>query len=230
MRTDSRRIVPFAFGAALALTAFGCSSSSTSPAGTPEDAGAGADGAASSSGGSDGSGSGGNSDAGSSSGSSGSDGSGGSDEGSSDSSSGGTMCGAPVVDGGTCAALTAAGPMVAETCGTGTPPAQTGGTIADGTYVLESATDYACEGGVPSSSDTTQVTFVFSGGCFQWAVAHPGTQGVTSSGEVSTSSTTLTLAEECPMGGTGTTVSYSANATGFTTLASSMNLEVYTKQ
>jgi hypothetical protein len=120
---------------------------------------------------------------------------------------------------------------VDQICATGTPPAPTGGTIADGTYVLTAATDYACEGGPPPGIGSVAV--VITGGCFNDVVTFPvfdgGTESATESSQLSVSGTTFTLNRVCPSPET-TVVSYSATSTEFTTLSSLGVLEVYTKQ
>lgn len=119
---------------------------------------------------------------------------------------------------------------VNQTCATGTPPAQTGGTIADGTYVLTAATDYACEGGPPPGS--VSFALVVAGGCLNDVITvadDAGTQMVTESSQLSVSGTTFTLNRQCPSARTDV-VSYSATSTGFTTLSSLDVFEVYTKQ
>jgi hypothetical protein len=68
--------------------------------------------------------------------------------------------------GSTCNSLSNQGLHVTPTCSTDSPPTMSGGTIADGTYVLKSATLYAssCSGATPAIGPTT---LHFTGSCVQ---------------------------------------------------------------
>src|ERR1700722_15972360 len=69
-------------------------------------------------------------------------------------------------DAGTCNALAASGPMILATCSTATPPQPQGGTIADGTYVLDAFVHY---GGCPTAPDIAATTWALCGN--HWDVA-----------------------------------------------------------
>jgi len=122
---------------------------------------------------------------------------------------------------------------VTETCASGSPPAQTGGTVADGTYVVTSVSNYACDDSGSGTQGAVQVTLVIAGGCGQIAIAGPyagGTKIVGSSGQLVFSGTSLSVTQVCPSANPTNTVSYTATSTGFTTFSSADVLEVYTKQ
>jgi hypothetical protein len=73
--------------------------------------------------------------------------------GSADSSTGeASSCTSKATDGGTCNDIAPSGPMVATTCASGEPPEAQGGSIEDGSYVLESSTWYgACQAATNSA-------------------------------------------------------------------------------
>jgi hypothetical protein len=91
-------------------------------------------------------------------------------------------------------------PLVTQTCTTGTPPTQTGGTIADGTYYIISSANYDCGDTGPESS-ISEVAVV-TGGCIQIAVGFPdGDAGVmtfTTSSQWTYSGNTITSTQVCP--------------------------------
>lgn len=69
--------------------------------------------------------------------------------------------------------------MIAPTCVVSTPPAMSGGAIADGTYVLVSATDYASScSGVPLPGGGP-MTILVSAGCLQSIDTTDGAQTYT---------------------------------------------------
>ncbi len=79
-----------------------------------------------------------------------------------DASSDGTMaaCAIPPDDGGTCFSVQALGPLITETCVSGEPPEAQGGTIENGTYVLDSFGDY---GGCPTTPEVVSTTWDICG-------------------------------------------------------------------
>ena len=141
------------FVAPLAIAAVACSTESA----VPSDAATGtADGSSSGASGSSGAGGSGSSGASGSSGSSsgGSSGSNASSSGAADAPSGGTdssleggTCAFHENDAGTCSDVQVVGPLVALMCLSGEPPQPQGGTIEDGTYVIQS---YVAYGGCPT--------------------------------------------------------------------------------
>jgi hypothetical protein len=126
-----------------------------------------------------------------------------------------SVCGAP---GGSCNMLAQLGGPVTATCSESSPPALTGGTIVDGTYVMTSATVY-------TSGTTTCAGLTFrAGGPSTIAMAAPCMQAIDPSGGAknyarSTSGNMLTLMEVCP-GVMTATVPYTATATTFSELSS----------
>lgn len=86
------------------------------------------------------------------------------------SSGGSATCGsADVPDGGACTSLVDVGPTVTGTCdATGTLPVGTGGTIADGTYVLTSQTYY---GSTTCPNGQLSATLVIAGDCWEESVS-----------------------------------------------------------
>jgi hypothetical protein len=125
-----------------------------------------------------------------------------------------SVCGTP---GGSCNKLVQLGGPVTPTCSEATPPALTGGTIVDGTYVMTSATVY-------TSGTTTCSGLTFPpGGPSTIAMAGPCMQSIDSMGGAknfarSTSGNMLTLMEICP-GVTTNTVQYTATATTLSELS-----------
>ena len=75
-------------------------------------------------------------------------------------SSGGSQCPLSEVFTAPCNAIAPSGPLVTPTCSTSEPPQPQGGTVEDGTYVLESATWY----GGCQSSQTVQTTWLLCEG------------------------------------------------------------------
>jgi hypothetical protein len=124
---------------------------------------------------------------------------------------------------GACNQVMNVGTVVNATCVTGSPPAMTGGTIADGTYVLVSATAYAttCSGvTLPTGGPTT---VVFAAGCEQSIDVTGGAQTYT----WTTSGSTLTTNEVCPGAGTVENIPYTATATTLAELAPlSANIQI----
>jgi hypothetical protein len=70
-------------------------------------------------------------------------------------------------DGGACTSLANVGPVVTPTCATGTEPIGTGGTLADGTYVLTSQTYYQSGQGGACPQFPLAVTIAISQGSAQ---------------------------------------------------------------
>src|SRR5580658_3237055 len=81
----------------------------------------------------------------------------------------GTGGSCPATVGSTCTSIANVGSPVAITCPAGTPPAMTGGAIAEGTYVLAGLAYYGTntgEGGACGITGPAE-TFLISGGCWQ---------------------------------------------------------------
>jgi hypothetical protein len=72
----------------------------------------------------------------------------------------GFACPVPENDGGTCSTVEALGPLVDSACSSAEPPQPQGGTIQDGTYVLDSFTYY---GGCMPDAPATTTTWVICG-------------------------------------------------------------------
>jgi len=102
------------------------------------------------------------------------------------------------------------------TCVVGAPPAMTGGSLLDGTYVLSTTTVYAanCIEGLGSSAPNT---LLVDGPCMQSA-ADPWEPAVVAvSYSWSTSGDILDQQELCPTATPGNTMTYTASATTFVT-------------
>lgn len=104
--------------------------------------------------------------------------------------------GADALDGGACNGIDQLGDPVTTSCDPGTPPATTGGTIADGAYVLtESHFFGACESSVLSE------TLVVAQGTVQ-SITTDATTGIalrrTLTIAATSGSATLTETETCP--------------------------------
>ncbi len=116
-------------------------------------------------------------------------------------------------DGGVCNGLSNDGPVVSKTGHPEAPPAMTGGTIADGTYILTATDQYnGHQGGT-----THQEKWVFSGGSLQVVEndsTNPGDVHLTAT--YTTSSNVFTLTATCP-GAMTATMQYTATATQFVT-------------
>jgi hypothetical protein len=79
----------------------------------------------------------------------------------------GGSCGSQVPEGGVCNTIVSVAPQITPTCSGGALPTGTGGTVADGTYVLKSQTYYqsgSCGYGPISETD------VISGTCLQQSI------------------------------------------------------------
>jgi hypothetical protein len=93
------------------------------------------------------------------------------------------------IEGGACNAIANVGAPVTPVCASGPPPTMTGGTIADGTYIKTSETDYGCaDAGGPNAPQA--FTFVVSDGCVQAAQTSSGESSMNSP-DASTSNTFL---------------------------------------
>lgn len=130
--------------------------------------------------------------------------------------------------GGACNALSNDAPHITSTKSTAPLPTGTGGSVADGTYFLTSATIYA-QPSAGSGSDQ-QETIAIAGGkldVVKLGVTHPIDR---TSWSYATSSTTLTLTRTCPSSKTQT-FGYTADATTLTTYETATNIaKTYTKQ
>ena len=138
------------------------------------------------------------------------------------------MCGSPLGDaGGTCSPATSSAPIVTQTCVTGTPPTQTGGTVADGTYYVTTSQNYDCGDAGPEPA--IAVTYIVSGGCFTIVFTEPvgdaGTETLTTTGTVSFSGTTITTQAFCPtIQPVASDTTYSVSGTTVTTLENNVLL------
>ncbi len=156
--------------------------------------------------------------------SAGSGGDGGATEGGPGTTDGGT----PGEDGGvTCNALVNSAPTIVSEDVTGTAPAPTGGTIADGTYYLQNVKNYGPAMGPISFKDT----LVFSEGnkyeiIFLDDVA---TEPSTESAVFTAAGSTFTRSFTCPTKGETRVRQYSANAATFTLFVDKLVYQ-YTKQ
>ncbi|MGH7440621.1 MAG: hypothetical protein ACRENE_33435, partial [Polyangiaceae bacterium] len=101
-------------------------------------------------------------------------------------------------DAGGCAPdLALEGPAVSVMGGgSGSPPASTGGTITQGTYVLTAATIYPAPAGTTLA--TVQTTLLLSGSQFEEMDASNGAPPSTSSGRWVTAGSTMGLLASCP--------------------------------
>lgn len=118
------------------------------------------------------------------------------------------------------------GQPVASTSDSAAPPAFTGGSLVEGTYVM---TGHAYYNGDPGSSNVAQ-TIVFGGGTVKSIVSDGGTDTIYG-GTYSTSGTTLTLDLSCPASVSASS-SYTASATqlSFTAPDNANEVMTYTLQ
>ena len=114
---------------------------------------------------------------------------------------------------------------VSGTCGTGAQPTGTGGTIADGTYVLTAQARYldaGCTAGV-----TFEATIQITGGCFQ-RVDGEGASEILRSGNFTTTGNVITRDITC--GPTLPAATYTATATQLTIFDEGGSVTTWTKQ
>lgn len=154
------------------------------------------------------------------------------------SSGGSGTCGANVPEGGACNTLSNVGPTVTQVCASGPMPiVGTGGTIADGTYVLTSAADYQS---TSCSSEKISATYVIAGGCWQ-EVAQASSPGVSVSLvatlSVSVQGNQLTTTALCQSAQLPATATSTFTASGSTLTLfvpgkgnTSLGVQVFTKQ
>ena len=118
-------------------------------------------------------------------------------------------------------------PGVTEGAGTGTIPAMTGGTIADGTYVLTERLDFS--GGTCACTTHTKLVFSDGGTKLEGIFRTEPEADKIYAATVSTSGTTMTWNFTCPA--TMTLLrQYTATATTIRTVDEQMQLETYTLQ
>ena len=114
---------------------------------------------------------------------------------------------------------------VTGTCGTGAQPAGTGGTIADGTYVLTAQARYLGAGCTPGA--TFEATVQITGGCFQ-RVDGMGVNELRRSGNFTTSGNVITRDITC--GAALPAATYTATATQLTIFDAGGSVTTWTKQ
>lgn len=126
----------------------------------------------------------------------------------------------------TCDPFTNAGTFVTPTSMPDAPPAMTGGTLADGTYVLTAWDQYNST----TNSNMHKETFVFEGGTLKHAEAG-GTTDIIRAGTFTTSDNELSMYLSCPIAAY-VTVEYTATATSFAFVApdDDNRVQTYTKQ
>lgn len=130
---------------------------------------------------------------------------------------------------GNCNTLQQRGNVVSRFYARGRPPAQSGGTIVDGTYVMVESTQYWPSGDPGPSGYTVQDTIVFSGNTMngvsklnqdpQWSYNQTYT----------TNGTTLSISQTCPAI-TQHSRAYTATATTLTLVSYDNWVDVYQKQ
>ena len=113
---------------------------------------------------------------------------------------------------------------VTGTCGTGAQPAGTGGTIADGTYLLTAQARYIDAGCSPA---TFEVTMVLAGGCFL-RIDGEGANIMRRSGTYATSGNVLTRDVTCGL--TLPAASYTATDTQLIIFDEGGSVTTWTKQ
>lgn len=114
---------------------------------------------------------------------------------------------------------------VTGTCGTGAQPSGTGGTIADGTYVLTAQARYEDAG--CTAGAMFEATVLITGGCFQ-RVDGLGASEIRRSGNFSTSGNSITRDITC--GPTLPAATYTATATQLTIFDEGGAVTTWTKQ
>jgi hypothetical protein len=123
----------------------------------------------------------------------------------------GTACGLPAevpTDSGVCNALAPTGPLVTEACSSGSVPAPQGGTIQDGTYLLESVTYY---GPCPATLTQDRVVWVICGNRWDSAqVIGSATTTYDVSVSAGDASSALSVDVMCPLPGASFAYSYDA--------------------
>ena len=149
---------------------------------------------------------------------------GGGNAGSGGTSSGGTSSGGT---GGSsaCNTLVNDGADIVEEAATGTPPAMTGGTISDGTYVLTARKDWQ-----GSCNCTSRQKLAISGGTVQIVARTDKAADQHMTATAAVAGNQLTLSGTCPVA-QSLKQTYTATATQLSLFdASDQSLKVYTKQ
>ncbi len=113
---------------------------------------------------------------------------------------------------------------VTGTCGTGAQPAGTGGTIADGTYLLSAQARYIDAGCSPA---TFEVTMILAGGCFL-RIDGEGASVMRRSGTYATSGNVLTRDVTCGL--TLPAATYTATDTQLVIFDEGGSVTTWTKQ
>ncbi|APR77798.1 Hypothetical protein A7982_03145 [Minicystis rosea] len=129
---------------------------------------------------------------------------------------------------GDCNALANIGQVIAETADGGPVPTMTGGTIADGIYVLTSNVQYA---GSSADSRTHRRTIQIAGNSVQIVNSDDGAPDVHATLELAPSGNALDEMAVCPPGLVAEMGTYTATATSLAILKNGTNqVETYTKQ
>ncbi len=113
-------------------------------------------------------------------------------------------------------------------------PAPMGGTLVDGTYYLTQASVYTGAGGASGSTGATlQASTVLSGGTYQYVQNQNGKGDSATSGTYTTSGTSITVEQTCPLPSAVPYSGYTATSTSFTlygTIGGNSGSLTYTKQ
>ncbi len=138
---------------------------------------------------------------------------------------GSTAAGAGGASAGACNQLVNDGPSVPEVAETGTPPAMTGGTVADGTYVLTERKDW-----MGSCGCNTRQKLQITGDVVQVVSRTDADPEVTFTGKATFAGSNLTLAMSCPAS-KAIALTYTATATTLMLFdPQDQSLQVFTKQ
>jgi hypothetical protein len=126
----------------------------------------------------------------------------------------------------TCDSFPNPGTAVTPVSKAGPPPAMTGGTLVEGTYVLTAWEEYNNN----SNSRTHNETFVFANGVMKHVESKDGTESILA-GTYTTSGTTMTWNIKCPQA-ISISVKYTATPTSMAFIApdNADQLQTYTKQ
>ncbi len=138
---------------------------------------------------------------------------------------GSTSAGAGGASSGACNQLVNDGAPVPEVAETGTPPAMTGGAVADGTYVLTGRKDW-----MGSCGCNTRQKLQITGDVVQVVSRTDADPEVAFTGKATYAGSNLTLAMSCPASKT-LALTYTATATTLMIFdPQDQSLEIYTKQ
>jgi hypothetical protein len=124
---------------------------------------------------------------------------------------------APAADAGPCNTITNVATDVPQMAVAEAAPTPSGGTIADGTYVVTASTIYTGAGGQAGATGAiSHATSINTGGHYDYIDSGGGQVTVTSGGYTTSGIDDILVVQQCPPAGALTFHKYSASPTEFT--------------